>query len=77
VDDINGGVTEFSSAGIVNLTPFLGGTPSKTTSLAFPGMPDANATMVLDINDLGDVVVAFIVEGMVTGPFDLGPNALG
>jgi hypothetical protein len=76
VDDVNGGVTELSLAGMVNLGMSLGTTPSKTTSLAFPGAPTADTAAVVDINEMGDLVVAFLINGIVTGPFNLGPNAI-
>jgi protocatechuate 3,4-dioxygenase beta subunit len=73
VTDVNGGVTELSLAGAVDLTPFLGATGGKTASLAFPDVPNASTTAVLDVNEAGDVLVTFLVNGAATGPVNLGP----
>jgi len=77
VTSAQGQVTEFTSGGqTFVLTPAGGPTLTRTASPAFPG-PDANTLEVVFTDEFGNLLVAFVQNGLLTSTINLGPAPLG
>jgi hypothetical protein len=54
----------------------LGPMLSQTASVAFPG-PDANGLVLLNVDQMGNLLLTVFQNGMTLGPFNLGSAPLG